>query len=131
MLRVMRLIGLLISLTLPVICYSHMSSRKHGKGVQTPTPLRMMEDPTLWHVMPSRTQKKNVTSKMEPPPSKKKKVVLDEDTYVEAIGKVIERDYFPDLDKYRSYLEVGFQNWLLLCSIYKQLKKRTLTELKD
>ena len=35
-----------------------------------------------------------------------RKIVLDEDEYVEAIGKVIERDYFPDLDKYRSYLEV-------------------------
>ena len=43
---------------------------------------------------------------MLPPPPKKRKIVLDEDEYVEAIGKVIERDYFPDLDKYRSYLEV-------------------------
>lgn len=80
--------------------------RKHSKVEQTPTPLRMMEDPTLWHVMPSRVNRKKENSKMEPPPPKKKKIVLDEDTYVEALGKVIERDYFPDLDKYRSYLEV-------------------------
>lgn len=81
-------------------------SRKHAKVEGTPTPLRMMEDPTLWHVMPSRANRKKEKTKMEPPPPKKKKIVLDEDTYVEAIGKVIERDYFPDLDKYRSYLEV-------------------------
>ena len=80
--------------------------KKNKKVEQTPTPLRMMEDPTLWHIMPSRSNKKKEESKMLPPPPKKRKIVLDEDEYVEAIGKVIERDYFPDLDKYRSYLEV-------------------------
>ena len=80
--------------------------KKNKKVEQTPTPLRMMEDPTLWHIMPSRSNKKKAESKMPPPPPKKRKVVLDEYEYVEAIGKVIERDYFPDLDKYRSYLEV-------------------------
>lgn len=83
-------------------------SRKHAKVEGTPTPLRMMEDPTLWHVMPSRTSRKKEKSTMEPPPPKKKKIVLDEETYGDAIGRVIERDYFPDLDKYRSYLEVGY-----------------------
>lgn len=82
--------------------------KKHTKVEQTPTPLRMMEDPTLWHVMPSRSNKKKNEARMPPPPQKRKKTVLDEEEYVKAIGKVIERDYFPDLDKYRSYLEVSY-----------------------
>ena len=85
---------------------------KKGKEIkfkpgETPTPLRMMEDPTLWHVMPSRQSKSKKNTEMAPPPSKKKRVVLEEDVYVEALGKVIERDYFPDLDKYRTHLEVS------------------------
>lgn len=76
------------------------------KPGETPTPLRKMEDPSLWHVLPSRDSRRKSEQPMAPPPSKKKRVVLDEDQYVETLGKVIERDYFPDLDKYRTHLEV-------------------------
>ena len=75
----------------------------HG---ETPTPLRKMEDPSLWHVLPSRDERRKPNKPMAPPPPKKKRIVLDEDQYVETLGKVIERDYFPDLDKYRTHLEV-------------------------
>ncbi|XP_020234364.1 splicing factor ESS-2 homolog [Cajanus cajan] len=46
-----------------------------------------------------------------PPPSSsslscaKKPTVLDEDTYVEALEKIIERDYFPDISKLRDRLD--------------------------
>lgn len=55
--------------------------------------------------MPSRSQRKK-EKKSTTAPAKKQKIVLDEDQYVEMVGKVIERDYFPDLDKFRTHLEV-------------------------
>ena len=53
---------------------------KHG---ETPTPMRMMEDPTLWHVLPSRQSQSKKEKDMAPPPSKRKKIVLEEEEYVE------------------------------------------------
>ena len=97
-------------------------SRKRPSIGQTPTPLRMMEDPTLWHVMPSRSQRKKET-KSTTAPAKKQRIVLDEDQYVEMVGKVIERDYFPDLDKFRTHLEVEslvYPLWLVPEGIGKQ-----------
>ena len=85
-------------------------SKKRPAASETPTPLKMMEDPTLWHVMPSRSQRKKET-KAPVIQAKKKKVVLDEEQYVEMIGNVIERDYYPQLDKYRTHLEVRFHCW--------------------
>lgn len=106
---------LLISLSITLLCtVAYMEKKqkeikfKHG---ETPTPMRMMEDPTLWHVMPSRKSKSKKDDPMPPPPKKGKRIVLDEDEYVETLGKVIERDYFPDLDKYRTHLEVGKISW--------------------
>ena len=108
-------------------------STKNSKDVkqikqQTPTPMRKMEDPSLWHVMRSRSTRKQQSGVMKPPPPKKKKIVLDEDEYLETMGKVIERDYFPDLDKCRTHYEVGLGLFSLIFSIYKQLSRRTLTE---
>ena len=34
-------------------------------------------------------------------------VEYKEEEYLNALGKVIERDYYPDLDKYRTYSEVS------------------------
>lgn len=81
-------------------------SKKRPAVSETPTPLKLMEDPTLWHVMPSRSQRKK-EAKLPAVPAKKKRVVLNEEQYVEMIGNVIERDYFPQLDKYRTHLEVN------------------------
>nr|ADK92867.1 DGCR-like protein [Hypericum perforatum] len=39
------------------------------------------------------------------PPSRKRQAVLDEDTYVAAIEKIIERDYFPDIAKLQDRLD--------------------------
>lgn len=106
-------------------------SRKRPSVGQTPTPLRMMEDPTLWHVMPSRSQR-DKEKKLTTTPAKKQKIVLDEDQYVEMVGKVIERDYFPDLDKFRTHLEVrgiACPLWLVLEGFGKQrLRPRRTTE---
>lgn len=38
-------------------------------------------------------------------PNKRRRVVLDEDSYVAAIEKIIERDYFPDIPKLRDRLD--------------------------
>lgn len=46
-----------------------------------------------------------VTTYGQPISSKKKATVLDEDTYVAAIEKIIERDYFPDIPKLRDRLD--------------------------
>ena len=43
---------------------------------------------------------------MAPPPSKKKKTIVDEDVYEEALSKIIERDFYPDLEKLQKQQEV-------------------------
>lgn len=62
-----------------------------------------MEDPTAWHVMPSRNK-----SEMPPPaPRPQKRVkVLPEEEYLNAAQHIIERDYYPDLQKLRSQIQV-------------------------
>ncbi|KAK8803552.1 hypothetical protein WA158_001246 [Blastocystis sp. Blastoise] len=77
---------------------SDKNDHKRKLPMPSPNTLKMMEDPTLFHIMPSRTTDKNETTSMPPPPpSKKRKAVLDEDSYLDTFGKLIERDYFPHL----------------------------------
>ncbi|KAI4455295.1 es-2 protein - related [Holotrichia oblita] len=50
------------------------------------------------------------------PKRRKNQNVLDEDTYVEELGKIIQRDFFPDLEKLRAqneYLEAMEKNDLI------------------
>lgn len=49
---------------------------------------------------------KNESQLMPPPVARKRKVVLNEDEYVDVMGKIIERDFFPDTKKYKEYLEM-------------------------
>lgn len=105
-----------------------------GYGGATPTPLRMLADPIAYQVMPSRrgpvqqpgaqqtarrSRSAEARSKAErdaqlmpPPPArggKRKRMqetVMDEDAYVDALGAVIQRDFFPDLPKLQAQLDV-------------------------
>lgn len=82
-------------------------------------------------IMP--TGSKRSSSLMAPPSlpyslgdkAKKQKVVLDEDSYVNSLGVIIERDYFPELSKRKAQLEVLEKNqhidFVTLSKIYKEL----------
>lgn len=82
-------------------------AKSYKRGLPTPSPLRRMEDPCADHIMPSRSEKKSKTqnSLMLPPavpPSRRRRKspqVLDEDSFVDAMGEIIERDFFPELPK--------------------------------
>ena len=57
---------------------------------------------------PSPSISQESAQKPNDPPSSscaKHPAVLDEDTYVEALEKIIERDYFPDISKLRDRLD--------------------------
>ena len=85
-----------------------------AEGDGTPTPLRRMEDPELFHVLPSRKRRR--TGNMAPPPArlalalarrrrKKAPITLDEDEYTDAMDAIIERDFFPDLPAMKARLQ--------------------------
>ncbi|CAA7050972.1 unnamed protein product [Microthlaspi erraticum] len=52
-----------------------------------------------------RSTTRSSSSKITPRNPRKRMRVLDEDAYVEAIEKIIERDYFPDISKLRDRLD--------------------------
>ncbi|XP_077216662.1 uncharacterized protein LOC143851204 [Tasmannia lanceolata] len=58
----------------------------------SPSPSKTLEQP-----LPSSIPSKN--------PNKRRALVLDEDSYVAAIEKIVERDFFPDLPKLRDRLD--------------------------
>ena len=85
-------------------------AQAYQRGLQpTPSPLRRMEDPCADHIMPSRNNNKSKKEKhalMLPPAfplSRTRRMtqpqVLDEDTFVDAMGEIIERDFFPELPR--------------------------------
>lgn len=100
----------------------------------TPSPLRRMEDPCQDHIMPSRKDKKKKDERalMPPPtapPSRRRGRqpppqlhALDEDTFVDAIGEIIERDFFPELPKLHRQMK-----WL---EALESKRLRSLTEVR-
>ncbi|GAB1608108.1 splicing factor ESS-2 homolog [Argonauta hians] len=52
-----------------------------------------------------RKVRENIEGEAKIPVKKKKKTVLDEDTYIEGLQKIIQRDFFPDLPKWKAQAE--------------------------
>lgn len=87
----------------------------YRQGMPTPSPLRRLEDPVRDHVLPSRKQQQQQPGgggggsgrELMPPPApraprpgaRKAAEALDEETFVEAMGEIIERDFFPELPR--------------------------------
>lgn len=68
--------------------------------------LEKLADPTQWHVMPVSRSDAQLMPPPAPRPKRKQRVVLSEEEYKEAVGKIIERDFFPDLPKLQQQLQV-------------------------
>jgi protein DGCR14 len=69
--------------------------------------LEKLADPTQWHVMPAPRSDAQLMPPPAPrPPKHRQRVVLSEEEYTEAVGKIIERDFFPDLPKLQQQLQV-------------------------
>ena len=83
-------------------------SKKKGP-IPTPSPLRRMADPTDYHVMPSRKQREAKQAMLPPPPKRPRSQgapeAIDEDVFVEAMGEIIERDFFPELPKLQRQIQ--------------------------
>lgn len=82
---------------------SQKPGQKKKIQVPTPSPLRRMADPYDHHVMPSRKERNAKSRAMMPPPPKRPRKgapeAIDEDVFVEAMGEIIERDFFPGLPR--------------------------------
>lgn len=82
---------------------------ENSSAMLTPTTLAKMEDPRAWHargeagIRPAKPPARVddvVAPPMAPPPPRghtlpAQKTVLEEDEYVERLGDIIEKDYFP------------------------------------
>lgn len=66
---------------------------------------RHVSSPSPSTVSENAIQNPQSSSPITPQSSRKHPRVLDEDAYVEAIEKIIERDYFPDISKLRDRLD--------------------------
>ncbi|KDP29898.1 hypothetical protein JCGZ_18467 [Jatropha curcas] len=66
---------------------------------------RQLSSPSPSHNPENSLQTSNKSSITTPANPRKHTKVLDEDTYVEAIEKIIERDFFPDISKLRDRLD--------------------------
>eukprot|EP00624_Nannochloropsis_granulata_P001139 evm.model.NODE_15301_length_14779_cov_26.990324.1 len=106
-------------------------AQAYKRGLPTPSPLRRMEDPCADHIMPSRNnkRKKEKNALMLPPavpPSRTRRKtqpqVLDEDTFVDAMGEIIERDFFPELPRLHRQVK-----WL---EALEARRLRSLTEVR-
>ena len=104
-------------------------AQAYKRGLPTPSPLRRMEDPCADHIMPSRSNKKKERNAlMLPPavPASRRKTqqpqVLDEDTFVDAMGEIIERDFFPELPRLHRQMK-----WL---EALEARRLRSLTEVR-
>lgn len=83
----------------------------YREGMPTPSPLRRLEDPSKEHVLPSRKEPPRGSGReLMPPPApraarpggkegRRPAEALDEETFVEAMGEIIERDFFPELPR--------------------------------
>ncbi|CAN0927235.1 Splicing factor ESS-2 homolog [Linum grandiflorum] len=72
------------------------------RQISSPSPSLVSEDA---HRLSSSSKGTASSSAITPASSRKRTRVLDEDTYVAAIEKIIERDYFPDISKLRDRLD--------------------------
>ncbi|KAF8082049.1 hypothetical protein N665_0850s0001 [Sinapis alba] len=68
------------------------------RQISSPTPSSYSDDGL-------RSTPRSSSSEITPRNPKKRMRVLDEDAYVEAIEKIIERDYFPDITKLKDRLD--------------------------
>ncbi|CAH2054570.1 unnamed protein product [Thlaspi arvense] len=69
------------------------------RQISSPTPSSYSDDGLR------STPRSSSSSEITPRNPRKRMRVLDEDAYVEAIEKIIERDYFPDISKLRDRLD--------------------------
>ncbi|XWS36704.1 hypothetical protein CRYUN_Cryun20dG0108400 [Craigia yunnanensis] len=85
----------------------NLSSRSRGKSASLSWPFSShVSSPSPSPYLDYSFHNPNASSSITPKkPSKKRPRVLDEDSYVATIEKIIERDFFPDISKLRDRLD--------------------------